>query len=132
MLPPSTATVGRRKAAATCISIVEFVSTRFAIVVSNALPLPTPVFAEVDPETYNLDPAAAEAAITPRTKAILKYWLDRSARYDQRCATHSAAQSAYPVTVITIGHAALWVAVVAALLSGADYFRRFSISSVAR
>ncbi len=31
----------------------------------------TPVFAEIDPVTYNLDPAAAEAAITPRTRAIV-------------------------------------------------------------
>jgi dTDP-4-amino-4,6-dideoxygalactose transaminase len=31
----------------------------------------TPVFADVDSRTYNLDPDAAEAAITPRTKAIL-------------------------------------------------------------
>ena len=31
----------------------------------------TPVFADVDPDTYNLDPAAAEAAITERTKAIM-------------------------------------------------------------
>ena len=31
----------------------------------------TPVFADIDPLTYNLDPAAAEAAITPRTKAIM-------------------------------------------------------------
>jgi perosamine synthetase len=31
----------------------------------------TPVFAEVDPQTYNLDPDAATAAITSRTKAIL-------------------------------------------------------------
>jgi perosamine synthetase len=30
-----------------------------------------PVFADVDPRTYNLDPAAAERAITPRTKAIM-------------------------------------------------------------
>jgi dTDP-4-amino-4,6-dideoxygalactose transaminase len=30
-----------------------------------------PVFAEVDPVTYNLDPADAEKKITPRTKAIL-------------------------------------------------------------
>lgn len=30
-----------------------------------------PVYADVDPATGNLDPAAAEAAITPRTKAIL-------------------------------------------------------------
>jgi dTDP-4-amino-4,6-dideoxygalactose transaminase len=31
----------------------------------------TPVFADVDPRTFNLDPGAAEAAITPRTRAIL-------------------------------------------------------------
>jgi dTDP-4-amino-4,6-dideoxygalactose transaminase len=31
----------------------------------------TPVFAEVNPKTYNLDPPAAEAAITPRTRAIM-------------------------------------------------------------
>jgi dTDP-4-amino-4,6-dideoxygalactose transaminase len=30
-----------------------------------------PVFADIDPDTYNLDPAAAEAAITERTKAII-------------------------------------------------------------
>ena len=31
----------------------------------------TPVFADVDPRTYNLDPAAVEAAITEQTKAIV-------------------------------------------------------------
>ncbi len=31
----------------------------------------TPVFADVDPRTLNLDPAAVEAAITPRTKAVV-------------------------------------------------------------
>jgi perosamine synthetase len=31
----------------------------------------TPVFADIDPQTFNLDPAAIEAAITPRTKAIV-------------------------------------------------------------
>jgi perosamine synthetase len=30
-----------------------------------------PVFADIDPDTYNLDPAAAERAITARTKAIM-------------------------------------------------------------
>ena len=30
-----------------------------------------PVFADIDPVTYNLDPARIEAAITPRTKAIM-------------------------------------------------------------
>jgi perosamine synthetase len=31
----------------------------------------TPVFADIDPRTYNLDPAAAERAVTPQTKAIM-------------------------------------------------------------
>jgi perosamine synthetase len=31
----------------------------------------TPVFAEIDPRTYNLDPAATERVITERTKAIM-------------------------------------------------------------
>ncbi len=31
----------------------------------------TPVFADVDPRTYNLDASAAERAITPRTKAVM-------------------------------------------------------------
>ena len=31
----------------------------------------TPVFADIDPQTLNLDPSAVEAAITPNTKAIV-------------------------------------------------------------
>ncbi|MBA3842388.1 MAG: DegT/DnrJ/EryC1/StrS family aminotransferase [Actinobacteria bacterium] len=31
----------------------------------------TPIFADIDPQTLNLDPAAVEAAITPKTKAIV-------------------------------------------------------------
>ena len=30
-----------------------------------------PVFVDIDPETFNLDPAQVEAAITPRTRAII-------------------------------------------------------------
>jgi UDP-2-acetamido-2-deoxy-ribo-hexuluronate aminotransferase len=30
-----------------------------------------PVYVDIDPRTYNLDPALLEAAITPRTKAII-------------------------------------------------------------
>ena len=44
-----------------------FLSTASAVVESNAIP----VFADIDLETFNLDPSAVEAAITPRTRAII-------------------------------------------------------------
>lgn len=31
----------------------------------------TPVFADIDPETYNIDPASIQAHITPKTKAVI-------------------------------------------------------------
>lgn len=34
-----------------------------------------PVFVDIDPQTYNIDPAKIEAAITPRTKAIIPVYL---------------------------------------------------------
>jgi dTDP-4-amino-4,6-dideoxygalactose transaminase len=37
---------------------------------SVALAGGTPVFVDIDPKTFNIDPAAIEAAITPKTKAI--------------------------------------------------------------
>jgi perosamine synthetase len=46
---------------------LSFIATANAVAHCGA----TPVFAEVDPLTYNLDPAAAEASITPRTRAIM-------------------------------------------------------------
>ncbi len=44
----------------------SFVASANAILFTGA----TPVFVEVDPLTFNLDPAAVEAAVTSRTKAI--------------------------------------------------------------
>lgn len=42
-----------------------------------------PVYVDIDPRTYNLDPALLEAAITPRTKAIIPVSLyGQSADYD--------------------------------------------------
>jgi dTDP-4-amino-4,6-dideoxygalactose transaminase len=46
---------------------LTFIATAEAISMAGA----TPVFADVDPSTFNLDPDRAEAAVTPRTKAIL-------------------------------------------------------------
>src|SRR5262249_47010038 len=43
-----------------------FVSTATAVVRAGGVP----VFVEIDPDTLNVDPAAVEAAITPRTRAI--------------------------------------------------------------
>jgi dTDP-4-amino-4,6-dideoxygalactose transaminase len=44
-----------------------WVSTANVVVYCGA----TPVFADIDPVTYNLDPAQVQARITPRTKAII-------------------------------------------------------------
>ncbi len=44
-----------------------FVATANTISHSGA----RPVFVDIDPQTYNIDPAAVAAAVTPRTKAIV-------------------------------------------------------------
>jgi len=52
----------------------EVVTSGFSFVASANAALfqhAAPVFADIDPQTLNLDPAAVEAAITPRTRAIL-------------------------------------------------------------
>jgi perosamine synthetase len=46
---------------------LSFIATANAVWQCGA----TPVFADIDPATCNLDPVAAERAITPRTKAIM-------------------------------------------------------------
>ena len=52
----------------------EVVTTPFSFVASANCALyegAMPVFADIDPDTLILDPAAVEAAITPRTTALL-------------------------------------------------------------
>jgi dTDP-4-amino-4,6-dideoxygalactose transaminase len=44
-----------------------FIATAEAICYAGA----TPVYVDIDPQTFNIDPAKIEAAITPRTKAII-------------------------------------------------------------
>jgi perosamine synthetase len=46
---------------------LTFVSSATSILYAGA----TPVFAEVDPDTFNIDPADAAARLSPRTRAIL-------------------------------------------------------------
>lgn len=48
-------------------SAMSFVASAEAIVMAGA----TPVFVDIDPCTYNIDPALIAARITPRTKAIM-------------------------------------------------------------
>ena len=45
----------------------SFIATAETIALLGAVP----VYTDIDPRTYNLDPARIEAAITPRTKAII-------------------------------------------------------------
>jgi dTDP-4-amino-4,6-dideoxygalactose transaminase len=44
-----------------------FIATAEAICYAGAIP----VFVDIDPKTFNIDPALVEAAITPRTKAVI-------------------------------------------------------------
>src|SRR5581483_2812415 len=45
----------------------SFIATASAVRYCGA----APVFVDIEPRTYNMDPALLEAAITPRTKAIM-------------------------------------------------------------
>lgn len=45
----------------------SFIASASSIIQANAVP----VFVDIDPETYNIDPAKIEAAITDKTKAIM-------------------------------------------------------------
>ncbi|MEC9273165.1 MAG: DegT/DnrJ/EryC1/StrS family aminotransferase [Candidatus Neomarinimicrobiota bacterium] len=44
-----------------------FIATATAVLMANA----TPVFVDIDPDTFNIDPKLIESAITDRTKAII-------------------------------------------------------------
>ncbi len=64
----------------------EVITTPFSFIASSNCLLyenVTPVFVDIEPETYNIDPRRIEAAITPRTRAILAVDVfGQPARYD--------------------------------------------------
>lgn len=52
----------------------EVITTPFSFIASSNCAMfdgGRPVFVDVDPDTWNIDPARIEAAVTPRTKALL-------------------------------------------------------------
>lgn len=49
------------------LSPYTFIASATAVLMNNAIP----VFVDMDPDTYLIDPEKIEAAITPRTKAIM-------------------------------------------------------------
>lgn len=61
------AAVGVRSAAEVVVPALSFIGSALAPLHLGAIP----VFADIDPNTFNVDPAAVEAAITPRTQAIV-------------------------------------------------------------
>ncbi|MCW3996691.1 MAG: DegT/DnrJ/EryC1/StrS family aminotransferase [Candidatus Bathyarchaeota archaeon] len=61
------AAVGIKQGDEVILPSFTFVATAEAVVLAGA----TPVFADIDPDTYNLSPASVKKALTNRTKAIL-------------------------------------------------------------
>ncbi|MCF6284448.1 MAG: DegT/DnrJ/EryC1/StrS family aminotransferase [Candidatus Hydrogenedentes bacterium] len=49
------------------VPALTVISTAAVVVHQNAIP----VFVDIDPETFNMDPASVQAHITPKTKAII-------------------------------------------------------------
>ena len=52
----------------------EVITTPFTVVVDSTVPVimgAQPVFADIDPETHNIDPNSIEERITDKTKALI-------------------------------------------------------------
>src|SRR5258706_373322 len=63
--------VGVRPGDEVITSAFSFVASATTIVMAGAIP----VYVDVEPDTFNLDPVQVERAITPRTRAILPVYL---------------------------------------------------------
>lgn len=58
--------VGIKQGDEVIVPSFTFAATANAVALAGA----TPIFVDINPQTFNIDPAAIEAAITPRTRAI--------------------------------------------------------------
>ncbi len=65
-----------------------------------------PVFVDIEPDTYNVDPALVEAAITPRTKAIMPVHLYGNPADMRRLSALAAAYSLVLIEDACQAHAA--------------------------
>lgn len=66
-LHASCAALGLKKGDEVICTDFSWIATAYAISYTEA----TPVFVDIDPDTWTIDPKAIEAAITPKTKAIM-------------------------------------------------------------
>ena len=89
--------VGVRPGDEVITSAFSFVASATAVLMVGA----RPVFVDIDPATYNLDPALAEKAVTPRTRAILPVHL-----YGQPAAMDAVAALARAHGLAVVGDAA--------------------------
>lgn len=83
---------------------MSFMATTSSILMCGA----TPVYVDIDPKTWNLDPAGIEKAITPKTKAILPVHL-----YGQMANMESICRIAQKHNLLVIedaaqAHGATW------------------------
>ena len=85
-------------------SAYTFVGTAGGILAAGCVP----VFADVDPETYCLDPRAVEAAVTPRTAAIMPVHLACALADMDALAEIAARHSLLVVEDCAHAHGAKW------------------------
>jgi dTDP-4-amino-4,6-dideoxygalactose transaminase len=81
-----------------------FVATASAVVEANA----APVFADIEPNTYNIDPDAVEQAITPRTRAIIPVHFAGQAADMARILEIARRRELVVIEDAAHGHGAAW------------------------
>ena len=95
-----------------------FIATAEAISAAGA----RPVFVDIAPDTYTLDPAALEAAITPRTRAVLPVHLYGQPADMTRITAAAQAHGLAVVEDAAQAHLATWEGRCAGVLGDAACF----------